>query len=118
MSPRFATTRWQQDFARHMTRVPLVPLSNETENAFDSPRVRKHQSLVIRALLSDWNSAWIMAHGPIDLFVSLYLRDKLPISDLDEKYYQDVRENIENQKELEQRYGFRIDDWLDLDQDD
>ena len=119
MSPRFATTtQWQQDFTSRMVGLPLVPLSADDDNAFHRPQVRKHPSLVLRALLLDWGSPWIMHHDPIDVFVSLYLRDELPISDLDEQYYQDVREDIKNQKEREQHHGFRIGDWLGLGQDD
>ena len=117
-SPRFARRRWEQKFRDRMRMVPLVPLEKESDRAFYRAQVRRHSSIVIRALLGDENFAGIMVHDPIDVFVSLYLRDKLPISNLDRNYYRDISERIGDQKEREERHGFCIDDWEDSGQDD
>ena len=106
-SRSFLRSRWKQEFEHEMRKLPLDRLSNDGDHHFHHYFVRKHPSLVIRALIGT-EDLLIMHHDPIDVFVDIFLREHLNLEQLEDKYFPNIRDEFAGQKEREAMYDYNF----------
>ena len=99
-------SRWKQEFEHQMRQLPLDSFKRDGDHGFYSERVRKHGSLVIRALISERDDG-SMYHDPIDVFVEFYLKQVLSMDQLGKLYFTNVRRSVELQEEHESRFNYK-----------
>lgn len=104
---------WRQKFQQTLKNLPLLPLDKTGERMGFHIFVRRHPSLCIRTVAPKEDFAY-MHFEPDDIFFDMYLTEKLPFRKSDWPGRRDVRQSIEDQRELEAQYGFQPEDFEDI----
>ncbi len=104
----FTRSNWQQCFERTLKDLPLSPMGNRGGRLAFQSYVRRHPSLCIRAVAPAENFH-SMVYDPEDVFVDMYLAEKLELDKSQWLGYLNLGKAMEDQRELEARYEFRLD---------
>ncbi|MDE2949812.1 MAG: hypothetical protein OXT68_03515 [Chloroflexota bacterium] len=104
---------WRQKFQHVLKELPLLPLDKNGGRMAFHIFVRRHPSLCIRTVAPREDFA-SMPFEPDDIFIEMYLAEKLQFLKSDWRRLRDIRQSIENQRELEAQYGFQPEDFEDI----
>ena len=105
----FSNTRnsWKQQLRHILQDLPLVSLDMGSDRMALPRSVRSHPSLCVRTIApsEDYRS---MHYEPEDIFVDMYLAEKLELDKSQWLRLRDLRKDIEDQRELEARYKLQL----------